>query len=235
MSKTNTIQSGTLSTSESIIDAENLLVIRNQRRLLEDVSASIENGKITLLLGHNGAGKTLFLWALHGLIEVDYGHIDGPPRQQQRMVFQKPIILRRSARNHFKFLCPGLHSDAIADWFEKAQLSHQIDSPARQLSGGEAQKLSLIGALACKPKLLFLDEPTAHLDFEATRFFETEIKAANDSGTSIIMTSHNRAQAARLADNILFMDKGKIVEAATAKRFFTTPTSPEARQYLEHN
>ena len=151
------------------------------------------------------------------------------------MVFQKPVILRRSARNHFKFLCPGLHSDAVADWFEKAQLSNQIDSPARQLSGGEAQKLSLIGALACKPKLLFLDEPTAHLDFEATRFFETQIKAANDSGTSIIMTSHNRAQAERLADNVLFMDKGKIVEAAPAKRFFTTPASPEARQYLEHN
>ena len=86
MSRTNTIQSGTSSPSKSIINAENLLVIRNQRRLLEDVSASIENGKITLLLGHNGAGKTLFLWALHGLIEVDSGHIVGPPRQQQRMV-----------------------------------------------------------------------------------------------------------------------------------------------------
>ena len=219
----------------TVISVRNLLISRNQRRLLDNVSAWIEADKTTLLLGHNGAGKTLFLWALHGLITPDGGQIDGPARDQQRMVFQKPIMLRRSARDHFNFLCPGLDDDTVLGWFEKAQLAHRIDSPARQLSGGEAQKLSLIGALASQPRLLFLDEPTAHLDFEATRFFETQINEARAAGTTVLMTSHNRAQAERLADSVLFMDHGKIIETAPARQFFTAARTNAARLYLDHH
>ena len=220
---------------QSIASAANLCITRNHKRLLNNVSLDVEPAKISLLLGHNGAGKTLLLSLLHGLIKADSGTVLAPPRQQQRMVFQKPIILRRSARDHFEFLCPGLTEDAVAQWFAKAQLSHRIHSPARQLSGGEAQKLALIGALACEPKLLFLDEPTAHLDFEATRFFESQIRNANKAGTTILMTSHNRAQAERLADHIIFMDQGEIAETATATTFFKTPSSAAAKLYLDHN
>ena len=221
--------------SQTMIKSTNLQLSRGGRRLLNNVTAHINAGSLTLVLGHNGAGKSLFLWCLHQLIKPDSGRLDGPPQHQQKMVFQKPVMLRRSARDHFNFVCPGLEERDVQDWFIKAQLSHRIDSPARQLSGGEAQKLALIGALASRPKLLFLDEPTAHLDFEATRFFETEIKNAHASGTTIIMISHNRAQAERLAEHILFMDHGQIVESSTADRFFDAPTSCPAKTYLDHN
>jgi len=221
--------------SPAIIEATSLQLSRGGRRLLDNVAAGINTGSLTLVLGHNGAGKSLFLWCLHRLIEPDSGRIDGPPQHQQKMVFQKPVMLRRSARDHFNFLCPGLDVTTVQSWFTKAQLQHRIDSPARQLSGGEAQKLALIGALASQPQLLFLDEPTAHLDFEATRFFETQIKDAHAAGTTIIMISHNRAQAERLADHILFMDHGQIVESAPADQFFAAPTSAPAKIYLDHN
>ena len=75
---------------------------------------------------------------------------------------------------------------------------------ARSLSGGEQQKLAIIGALASQPEVLFLDEPAANLDFEATAFVEEMIRWSANAGTTIVMVSHNRAQAERLADHILF-------------------------------
>jgi tungstate transport system ATP-binding protein len=162
------------------------------------------------------------------------GRIIGPLRSKQKMVFQKPVMLRRSARDYFEFLCPGLDEDEVLAWFKKAQLDTRLTVPARQLSGGESQKLALIGALASDPDLLFLDEPTAHLDFESTSFIEAQIKAAHGTGTTIVMTSHNRAQAERLADHVLFMENGKISETAPAQKFFTSPQTTAAQTYLSH-
>jgi len=92
----------------------------------------------------------------------------------------------------------------------------------------------LIGALASRPDILFLDEPTAHLDFEATKSIEAMILDAHADGTSILMTSHNRAQAQRLAQDVLLLDNGRLIEAAPAARFFTAPANPLARHYLDH-
>ena len=100
------------------------------------------------------------------------------------------------------------------------------------MSGGEQQKLAIIGALASRPKLLFLDEPAANLDFEATAFVEEMIRWSKDAGTTIVMISHNRAQAERLADHILFMDKGRLMEQASAAQFFTAPQSDAGKAYL---
>jgi len=205
------------------------------QRLLSDISVHIASGNITMVLGHNGAGKSLLLSALHGLIKPQRGLILGPPRQKQRMVFQKPILLRRSAREHFEFLCPGLDDHSTQTWFERANLQPRMTTPARQLSGGESQKLALIGALAGQPDLLFLDEPTAHLDFESTGFIESQIAAARKADTSIVMTSHNRAQAERLAEHVIFMENGKVIEVATAKTFFSSPQTKAAKTYLKHN
>ena len=187
-----------------------------------------------MVLGHNGAGKTLLLSALHGLIMPQRGTVTGPARQKQKMVFQKPVLLRRSARDYFEFLCPGLDDNTVQNWFQKAQLGPRMTTPARQLSGGESQKLALIGALASQPDLLFLDEPTAHLDFGSISFIESQITAARKSGTTIVMTSHNRVQAERLAEHVIFMENGKIVETASAKTFFSSPQTKAAKTYLKH-
>ena len=218
----------------AIVIASKISFIADGKPLLDDISLSIASSTITMVLGHNGAGKTLLLSALHGLITPQHGSISGPSRNRQKMVFQKPILLRRSARDYFEFLCSGLDNSTVQDWFQKAQLGPRMNTPARQLSGGESQKLALIGALASQPDLLFLDEPTAHLDFESIAFIEAQITAARKSGTTIVMTSHNRTQAERLAEHVIFMENGKIVEMAPANTFFSSPQTQAAKTYLKH-
>jgi tungstate transport system ATP-binding protein len=207
-------------------------VIREEHYLLKDISLEIKPATITLILGHNGAGKTLLMQVLHGLTLPDEGVIDSPPASRQRMVFQKPIMLRRTALQYFDFVCPGLSIPDQHHWFDSAQLTTRMDAPARRLSGGEQQKLALIGALAAQPEILFLDEPAASLDVEATMLSESLISEACDAGTTIIMTSHNRAQAARLADQVVFMDQGCVKEQSDAKTFFRAPQSDAGRHYL---
>ena len=220
--------------SEVILSARGLELVREGVRLLHDISLDIRRGSITLVLGHNGAGKTLLLNALHGLIDIQSGSIDAPPLPHQKMVFQKPIITRRTTRQHFQFICRDLDANEAGEWIKRAGIADRIDAPARALSGGEQQKLALVGALAAQPDILFLDEPTAHLDFEATKSIESMIREAHDDGTSILMTSHNRAQAERLAQHVLLLDKGTLVESAPASQFFSAPSHPLARHYLDH-
>jgi len=222
------------SQNTAMVAARNVSFSADDQLLLNDISVRIASGNITMVIGHNGAGKTLLLSALHGLISPQRGTIIGPARQKQKMVFQKPILLRRSARDYFEFLCPGLDDSTVQNWFQKAQLGPRMTTPARQLSGGESQKLALIGALASQPDLLFLDEPTAHLDFESIGFIESQITAARKTGTTIVMTSHNRAQAERLAEHVIFMENGRIVEMACANTFFSSPQTQAAKTYLKH-
>jgi tungstate transport system ATP-binding protein len=221
-----------MSSRMSCLIANEVSVIREEHYLLKDISLEIKPATITLILGHNGAGKTLLMQVLHGLMLPDKGVINSPPASRQRMVFQKPIMLRRTALQYFNFVCPGLSIPDQHQWFDSAQLTSRMDVPARRLSGGEQQKLALIGALAAQPEILFLDEPAASLDVEATMLSESLISEACDAGTTIIMTSHNRAQAARLADQVIFMDQGCVKEQSDAKTFFRAPQSDAGRHYL---
>ena len=221
-----------MSSRMSCLIANEVSVIREEHYLLKDISLEIKPATITLILGHNGAGKTLLMQVLHGLTLPDEGVIDSPPASLQRMVFQRPIMLRRTALQYFNFVCPGLGITDQHHWFDSAQLTSRMEAPARRLSGGEQQKLALIGALAAQPEILFLDEPAASLDVEATMLSESLISEACDAGTTIIMTSHNRAQAARLANQVIFMDQGCVKEQSDAKTFFRAPQSDAGRHYL---
>ena len=213
--------------------ARALCVERGDKMLLKEITAEIPAGQVSLILGHNGAGKTLLMQTLHGLVTPTSGTVEGPDRNVQKMVFQTPVMLRRTASQHFDFLCPGLDEEEKQDWFRRASLVGRMGVPARAMSGGEQQKLAIIGALASRPHLLFLDEPAANLDFEATAFVEEMIKWSKQAGTTIVMVSHNRAQAERLADHILFMDKGRLMEQAPAEQFFTAPQSEAGKTYLK--
>ena len=221
-----------LSSEDVCLEASALCVQRGTKLLLKEISAAIPVGKVTLILGHNGAGKTLLMQTLHGLITPTSGLVTGPDIAVQKMVFQRPVMLRRTASQHFDFLCPGVPEEKKMSWFKRASLIGRMQVPARSLSGGEQQKLAIIGALASQPKVLFLDEPASNLDFEATAFVEEMITWSAKDGTTIVMVSHNRAQAERLADQILFMDKGRLMEQASAKQFFRSPHSEAGKNYL---
>ncbi|EWG99865.1 ATP-binding cassette domain-containing protein, partial [Halomonas sp. BC04] len=104
--------------------------------------------------------------------------------------------------------------------------------PARVLSGGEQQRLALARAWVLEPDVLFLDEPTSALDPASMRAVEDAVHAFHDQGSRIVMTSHDLNQARRLADDIVFLYEGRIIEHTPAQAFFHAPCSQLARDFL---
>jgi tungstate transport system ATP-binding protein len=103
---------------------------------------------------------------------------------------------------------------------------------ARVLSAGEQQRLALARAAALRPDLIWLDEPTANLDPSATRLIEATVLRMTDEGVTCVMSTHDIGQARRLAQRVLLMARGRIVEATSADRFFSEPETPAGRRYL---
>jgi tungstate transport system ATP-binding protein len=154
------------------------------------------------------------------------------------MVFQRPVLLRRSAEANIRYVLalrgvPWARRRPLAlAALERFGLAHLAARPARVLSGGEQQRLALARAWAAEPDVLFLDEPTSQLDPSATLAVETAVEAFHGAGTKVVMTTHDLGQARRLADEVLFLSRGRLVEHAPAAAFFQAPASPEARAFL---
>jgi tungstate transport system ATP-binding protein len=113
-----------------------------------------------------------------------------------------------------------------------AGLAPMARQPARTLSGGEQQRLAIARAWVLKPDVLLLDEPTANLDPEAVRAIEELIVAVEADGTRILMTTHDIGQARRLATDVLFLHRGKLLEHSPATRFFAGPSDPAAARFI---
>lgn len=211
------------------------------RTLLTVPAAEIRAGRRTVVLGPNGAGKSLFLRLCHGLLTPTAGTISfaAEARHRHAMVFQKPVMLRRSVIGNMRhalalagvgFLERGPRAKAALARFGLEALAER---PARVLSGGEQQRLAIARAAAIAPEVLFLDEPASALDPSATRQIEEMLIDLARGGLTWVMTTHDLAQARRLADDILFFHAGRLIEAAPAETFFTAPATEEARAFLE--
>ncbi len=109
---------------------------------------------------------------------------------------------------------------------------HRARDSARHLSGGERQRLALARAWAVRPRLLLLDEPTAALDPTATEAVESIVREIRTDGAKVLMTTHNLGQAMRLADDIVFIEAGRVREHSPSARFFSRPLSQEARLFI---
>jgi len=212
------------------------------KKLLHNLSHRFEAGPKTIILGPNGAGKSLLLRLCHGLLKPTSGAVNwhgDEPARHQAMVFQRPVMLRRSALANVEYALSlkGLERHArrarAEEVLHRTGLAHLAHAPARLLSFGEQQKLALARAWALAPQVLFLDEPTASLDPSASHAIEELITAIDQGGTRIIMTTHDLAQARRLADEVLFIHRGELLECGDAKTFFKRPESPLARAFLE--
>ena len=211
--------------------------------VLTSIDLVLDAGGRTVLLGPNGAGKSTLLRVLHGLIPPSAGSIVwGEARTRPRgqaMVFQRPVLLRRSAAENIRYALDlagvrGAEADArIAEALDEVGLRALAARSARVLSGGEQQKLAFARVWALRPEVLFLDEPTASLDPAAARSVEQIIGDIHARGTTIVMTTHNLVQAKRLADDVLFLHAGRVTERTPAQEFFTTPRSTEAIAFLE--
>ncbi|WP_425593630.1 ATP-binding cassette domain-containing protein [Marinobacter alexandrii] len=218
-----------------------LRLIKGDRALLGGVNLMIDHPGITVIMGPNGAGKSLLLRCLHGLIKPDFGRITlghqsvSDSSDQQAMVFQQPVLLRRTVLQNLAFAAPKTAKtdpQCLMRALESVNLADRAHQPARMLSGGEQQRLSLARALLSRPALLLLDEATASLDPASVLLIESLVKAQSAQGTKVILVSHDQGQARRMADEIVFISNGQVAEQSPAEQFFTAPQTPVAQAYL---
>ena len=213
------------------------------KKLVGPVDYTLAAKGLTIVIGPNGAGKTTLLRLMHGLQRCSGGTVNwavpaGQARKRQAFVFQAPIMMRRRVVDSIAY---PLHLLGVpkpearikaTDFAKQFGLKDLLQNWAPMLSGGEKQKLSLARALITEPEVLFLDEPCANLDGRATREIEALLLTASNSGTRIVMSTHDMGQARRLAVDIVFMHKGKVHEHSPAESFFATPSTREAEAFV---
>ncbi len=237
------------------IEGTALRITRSGRTVLNVPNVVVGASSCTAIIGPNGAGKSLLLRTLGGLLLPDSGQIrwGGKPapnpsrsiatlQRSQRLavgfVPQRPALLARTALQNLEYALKarGLNAaqgraNALAA-LEMAGLSAIVNTPAQRLSAGEQQRLALARALALEPAILLLDEPTASVDPVSTAPIEMMLKTASHSGCRIVIVSHDLNQVKRLADEVLLMNQGAVVEQQPVAPFFDAPKSDEARKWL---
>jgi tungstate transport system ATP-binding protein len=230
-------------TSELPIVLEDVSVRAREVTILDRVSIVLAGEAPTVLIGPNGAGKTTLLRLAMGLISPARGRVTWGGRENvapthRAIVFQRPVMLRRSAAGNIRYALaaagvPRATRDARVDellaLIDLAGLGHR---PARKLSGGEQQRLALARALAKEPQVFFLDEPTASLDPASTKAIEDVVRAVAARGVKVVMSTHDLGEAKRLGGEVVLMHRGRIVERAPSDAFFAAPSTEEGRHFI---
>jgi tungstate transport system ATP-binding protein len=227
------------------IRGQRLVIERGGRRLIDGIDIELGDAGALVLMGPNGAGKSLLLRVLMGLVAPDTGQVlwgHAPPDRARAakigFVFQRPVVLRRSALANVVYALTaagvprGEREARARSALRQAGLEHLAHAPARVLSGGEQQRLTIARALASGPEVLMLDEPTSNLDPASTAAIEALIRDARHEGTRIVLVTHDVGQARRVADDIVFLHRGRIIERKLADAFFNAPATAEARAFL---
>ena len=216
----------------------------------------IKRGKITAVIGPSGSGKSTLLSMINGLESPSEGCIEfagesaSPSAgysisaiRKMAMVFQRPVMFNSSVYANIAYGLEVRKKDLSLD---KKYISEKVgfaakltglESKLRQkavtLSGGEAGRVSVARAVVTEPELLILDEPTASLDPQNISVIEDIIREANRSyGTSVIIVTHNMFQARRIADEVIFLLDGKVVEHGKTEDVFENPSDPRTRQFV---
>lgn len=233
----------TMRTPDLLLTAEALSYEVSGVHVVKDLSLELPRGACTVMMGPNGAGKSVLLRLLHGLLRPSGGSIawkgDAKNNDAQAMVFQRPVLLRRSVRANLNFALARRGRSAadqreqVAEMLAKANLSDLADRPARALSGGEQQRLAVARALIRQPQLLFLDEPTASLDPASTLAIEALIRGAIETGITVLLVTHDIGQAKRLGDHLIFMENGIVAETGTAAACLSSPKSAALSAWLQ--
>jgi tungstate transport system ATP-binding protein len=215
---------------------KDLSLILDERKILSSLNLSINSDDVTVIMGPNGAGKSIFLKILNGILTPTSGCITWNNKKQfsdtlntQAFVFQKPILLRRSVIANLDYM------DSVLGYkkkISKDRLLEIVQLKKQKNSLGEQQRLSLIRSLMLRPNLLLLDEPTANLDPASTKIIEDIILNLKMMGIKIIFVTHNILQAKRIADDIIFLNEGKMVEHLNKQEFFSNSKSIEVQNYL---
>lgn len=220
-----------------LIELRNCSVRQGGHQLLAPTTLSLARGERLALVGANGAGKTTLLRLMHGLLDSPGRQLHGQPRQA--MVFQQPFFLNLSVRRNLLLALwlarvPGPEREArMRSALARVGLAGEAERNACALSGGQRQRLALARAWALKPELLFLDEPTSHLDPGARREVETLIQEFAEEGMSLVMSTHNLGQAKRLATRVIYLEGGRVIVDRPTQAFFNQALPEEAALFLK--
>lgn len=223
-------------------------------RVLDNVNETINKGQVVVICGPSGSGKSTLLKSLNGLepfqegdIRVDGISLKDPKtdfiklRQKMGMVFQRfelyphlkvlenitiaPIKVLNQPKNQ-------AHEKAM-ELLERVGIPEQADKYPGNLSGGQQQRVAIARALAMEPDIMLFDEPTSALDPEMIKEVLDVMVDLAKSGMTMAVVTHEMGFAKEVADEIIFMDEGRIVERGTDKSFFENPESERAKEFLE--
>ena len=224
---------------ESQITIRDLSFNTEGKFLLYDTNLSLYGEGITVLLGANGAGKTIFLKLLAGLLTPCSGSIMSNKRnlsiKTSAFVSQEPVILRRTVLKNMLFVLERITSEKITfakELLKLMGLNKKEHQNALTLSAGEKQRLCLARAIITNPEILLLDEPTANIEPNSTTLIEKYLIQKVRSSRKIFFVTHDINQARRLADEIVFIHTGRVIEHSSAENFFKNPKSKEAQKYV---
>ena len=224
--------------------------------VLDHLDLEVQKGEVVALIGSSGAGKSTFLRSLNyleapdsGSIEINREKVDFETiskdeiltlRRKLAMVFQQfNLFSRKTALDNVKeglIVVKGLpdqEATKIAkEELAKVGLSDRETHYPRHLSGGQKQRVALARALAMKPEVLLLDEPTSALDPELVGEVEKAIAAAAQAGQTLILVSHDMSFVSQVADKVLFLDKGKIIESGTPEEIMKSPKEERTKEFF---
>jgi polar amino acid transport system ATP-binding protein len=240
-----------------VIDARNVVKVFTGRgqvvRAVDDVSSHVDKGEVVVVIGPSGSGKSTLLRCLNGLEPFDSGHIviDGMDladrkvninavRREVGMVFQQFNLFPHKTVLENITLAQRVvrkRSQAEADAKARALLTKvglaekEPEYPSR-LSGGQQQRVAIARALAMDPKIMLFDEPTSALDPEMVGEVLDVMKALAREGMTMVVVTHEMGFAREVADRVIFMDQGKLVEEGTPEHFFTAPKEERTKLFL---
>ena len=226
------------------------------QKVLNNLSLEIQKGEVVALIGSSGAGKSTFLRSLNYLeapdsgrikiddFEVDFEHISQDQiltlRRKLAMVFQQfNLFGRKTALENVKeglVVVKGLSDQEATkiarEELAKVGLSDRENHYPRHLSGGQKQRVALARALAMKPEVLLLDEPTSALDPELVGEVEKSVADAAKTGQTMVLVSHDMSFVAQVADKVLFLDKGRIIETGTPEEIMQHPKEERTKEFF---
>ncbi|WP_115716530.1 amino acid ABC transporter ATP-binding protein [Amedibacterium intestinale] len=224
-------------------------------KVLKDISFTFEDGKTYAIIGSSGGGKSTFIRCLNmleeptsGTITLDDEVVNSPStdltkiREKMGMVFQNfNLFSHMDVKKNVAYALMKVKGMDETSAYKKAiellgnvGLSHRVDSYPHQLSGGEKQRVAIARALAMEPEVLLCDEPTSALDPEMTTEVLKVLKGLSHTGLTMIVVTHEMNFAKEVADYILYMDKGQIVECSTPEEFFTNAKTERAKQFISN-
>ncbi|WP_275665508.1 amino acid ABC transporter ATP-binding protein [Vibrio sp. Isolate33] len=247
---------------ETIINIENLSKQFDGIEVLRDINLTINKGDVVSILGSSGSGKSTLLRCMNWLEQPERGTIfmgderiginseTGKPlkykelaklRERLGMVFQSfnlwphLTVLQNvmEALVHVKKIAKPDAEEMARKQLDKVGMSHKLESYPSMLSGGQKQRVAIARALAMEPDVLLFDEPTSALDPELVEEVLLVMKKLSQEGYTMVVVTHEMEFARQVSDQVVFLEKGILIEKSNPEKFFTNPDSPRVRQFLK--